>query len=91
MDFLTLIQILDSTIRLATPLLLACLAGLYSERAGIFDNPGPSFSCCKLWGQRNPSALAQSRPASSAIPRRVPIRAMSSSVRISGGQSATVS
>ncbi len=37
MDFLTIIQILDSTIRLATPLLLACLAGLYSERAGIFD------------------------------------------------------
>ena len=37
MDFHTLIQILDSTIRLATPLLLACLAGLYSERAGIFD------------------------------------------------------
>ena len=37
MDFLTAIQVLDSTIRLATPLLLACLAGLYSERAGIFD------------------------------------------------------
>lgn len=37
MDFLTVLQILDSTIRLATPLLLACLAGLYSERAGIFD------------------------------------------------------
>lgn len=37
MDFLTIIQILDSTVRLATPLLLACLAGLYSERAGIFD------------------------------------------------------
>ena len=37
MDFLTLIQILDSTLRLATPLLLACLAGLFSERAGIFD------------------------------------------------------
>ena len=37
MEFLTVIQILDSTIRLATPLLLACLAGLYSERAGIFD------------------------------------------------------
>ncbi|MEO0989624.1 MAG: ABC transporter permease [Pseudomonadota bacterium] len=37
MDFLTLIQILDSTVRLATPLLLACLAGLFSERAGIFD------------------------------------------------------
>ncbi|HMB46859.1 MAG TPA: ABC transporter permease [Afifellaceae bacterium] len=32
-----LIQILDSAIRLSTPLLLACLAGLYSERAGIFD------------------------------------------------------
>jgi len=37
MDFLSLLQILDSTIRLATPLLLACLAGLFSERAGIFD------------------------------------------------------
>ncbi len=37
MDFLTAIQVLDSTVRLATPLLLACLAGLYSERAGIFD------------------------------------------------------
>lgn len=37
MELLTLLQVLDSTIRLATPLLLACLAGLYSERAGIFD------------------------------------------------------
>lgn len=37
MDYGTLLQILDSTLRLATPLLLACLAGLYSERAGIFD------------------------------------------------------
>jgi simple sugar transport system permease protein len=37
MDFATLIQILDSTLRLATPLLLACLAGLFSERSGIFD------------------------------------------------------
>jgi len=37
MDYLTALQVLDSTIRLATPLLLACLAGLFSERAGIFD------------------------------------------------------
>jgi len=37
MDFPTLIQVLDSSVRLAVPLLLACLAGLYSERAGIFD------------------------------------------------------
>ncbi|GIT91259.1 ABC transporter permease [Jannaschia pagri] len=37
MDFLDIIQILDSSLRLATPLLLACLAGLFSERAGIFD------------------------------------------------------
>ena len=37
MDFATIIQMLDSTVRLATPLLLACLAGLFSERAGIFD------------------------------------------------------
>ena len=33
----TLIQLLDLTVRSAVPLLLACLAGLYSERAGIFD------------------------------------------------------
>ena len=37
MDFATILQVLDSTVRLATPLLLACLAGLFSERAGIFD------------------------------------------------------
>jgi simple sugar transport system permease protein len=37
MDFMTVLQILDSTVRLATPLLLACLAGLFSERSGIFD------------------------------------------------------
>ena len=37
MDFATLVQLLDSTLRLATPLLFACLAGLFSERAGIFD------------------------------------------------------
>ncbi|UWR14507.1 ABC transporter permease [Sulfitobacter sp. M368] len=37
MDYMTLIQLLDSSVRLATPLLLACLAGLFSERAGIFD------------------------------------------------------
>ena len=37
MDLTTFLQILDATVRLATPLLLACLAGLFSERAGIFD------------------------------------------------------
>lgn len=37
MDLPTALQILDSMIRLGTPLLLACLAGLFSERAGIFD------------------------------------------------------
>lgn len=37
MDFLSYLSILDTTIRLATPLLFACLAGLFSERAGIFD------------------------------------------------------
>ena len=37
MDYITLIQLLDSSVRFATPLLLACLAGLFSERAGIFD------------------------------------------------------
>lgn len=37
MDYATLIQVSDSALRLATPLLLACLAGLFSERSGIFD------------------------------------------------------
>ncbi|MER8971524.1 MULTISPECIES: ABC transporter permease [unclassified Mesorhizobium] len=38
MDFFNaIVQVLDSTIRLSVPLLLACLAGLYSERAGVFD------------------------------------------------------
>lgn len=37
MDFSSIILMLDSTVRLSTPLLLACLAGLFSERAGVFD------------------------------------------------------
>ncbi|TQM92751.1 ABC transporter permease [Roseinatronobacter monicus] len=37
MDLMVLVQVLDSTMRLATPLLFACLAGLISERAGVFD------------------------------------------------------
>ena len=38
LDVLTdLLTVLDSTMRLSTPLSLACLAGLFSERAGIFD------------------------------------------------------
>ena len=37
MDYNTLLQVLDSTVRLATPLLLACLAGLFSERSGVID------------------------------------------------------
>lgn len=37
MDFATFLQISDTALRFATPLLLACLAGLFSERAGIFD------------------------------------------------------
>lgn len=37
MDLQTILSVLDATIRLSTPLLLACLAGLYSERSGVFD------------------------------------------------------
>jgi simple sugar transport system permease protein len=36
-SFSTLILVLDSTVRLSVPLLFACLAGLYSERSGVFD------------------------------------------------------
>ncbi len=35
--YLVAIQIIDATIRVSVPLLLAALAGLYSERSGIFD------------------------------------------------------
>ena len=35
MDLDTVLQLAGSSLRLATPLLLACLAGLFSERAGI--------------------------------------------------------
>lgn len=37
MDFFTVVQLGDASVRMAIPLLLACLAGLFSERAGIFD------------------------------------------------------
>jgi simple sugar transport system permease protein len=38
MEFIgIMLQIFDATIRVSVPLLLACLAGLYSERAGVFD------------------------------------------------------
>nr|HZY67664.1 ABC transporter permease [Devosia sp.] len=37
MDYLEIVSLLAATLRFATPLLLACLAGLYSERAGVFD------------------------------------------------------
>jgi simple sugar transport system permease protein len=35
--YLALIFLLDSMVRLSVPLLLACLAGMYSERSGVFD------------------------------------------------------
>jgi general nucleoside transport system permease protein len=35
--FSSLISILDSTARLSVPLMLAALAGLFSERSGVFD------------------------------------------------------
>ncbi|MGL4811582.1 MAG: ABC transporter permease [Beijerinckiaceae bacterium] len=37
MDFETIAVILASTVRLSTPLLFACLAGLWSEKSGIVD------------------------------------------------------
>ena len=37
MDPETVLQLAGASLRLSTPLLLACLAGLFSERAGIFD------------------------------------------------------
>lgn len=37
MDFAIFLEILSSTIRMSVPLILACLAGLWSERSGIVD------------------------------------------------------
>ena len=38
MEFLTTLALItDSAVRLSVPLLLACLAGLYSERSGVVD------------------------------------------------------
>ncbi len=37
MDFVLLPEILSSTLRMSVPLILACLAGLWSERSGIVD------------------------------------------------------
>lgn len=37
MDYLGLLTILDSAVRLSVPLLCACLAGLWSERSGVVD------------------------------------------------------
>lgn len=37
MDFDIIVNVLGSTIRLSVPLIFAALAGLYSERAGVFD------------------------------------------------------
>lgn len=37
MDFLSFIGLMDSAVRLATPLIFACLAGLFSEKSGVFD------------------------------------------------------
>ncbi|WP_374626950.1 ABC transporter permease [Devosia sp.] len=37
MDMALVLSTLDATLRLSTPLLFASLAGLYSERSGVFD------------------------------------------------------
>ncbi|HEY8564311.1 MAG TPA: ABC transporter permease [Beijerinckiaceae bacterium] len=37
MDLSALVTVLDSSLRLSIPLLAACLAGLWSERAGVVD------------------------------------------------------
>ena len=37
MNAAALLSILESTVRLSAPMLCACLAGLWSERAGVVD------------------------------------------------------
>ncbi len=38
LEFLSLfVLIIDATLRVSTPLILAALAGLFAERSGVFD------------------------------------------------------
>ncbi|EWY38378.1 sugar ABC transporter permease [Skermanella stibiiresistens SB22] len=37
MDYMTLLSVLDGTVRTAAPLVLAALAGLFAERSGVVD------------------------------------------------------
>ncbi len=61
--FDTLLNILDSMVRLSVPLILPALAGLYSERSGVFDIglEGKMLDMPHLKQARNLLALARLR------------------------------
>ena len=66
MDFLTILQILDSALRSATPLLLACLAGLLGGKRDAVTLDGTAITqSYPARGMALPvsSAVLQSRPA----------------------------
>ena len=60
--------VLDSTIRLAVPLIFACLAGLYSERAGIVSVM--SCSACFSPYQKENRSATRAPGCAGAVPAR---------------------
>ena len=57
--WLQFVLMIDATLRVATPLILCAMAGLFSERSGIID-------ICLLYTSPSPRDVEESRMPSSA-------------------------